>query len=59
MKQYNYRFENVLTFRELEKTETETAFKNAVELFETAATALYDLLKKKEDTLDHLLQNFR
>jgi len=53
MKQYNYRFENVLTFRELEKTETETAFKNAVELFETAATALYDLLKKKEDTLDH------
>ncbi len=52
MKPYNYRFENVLTFRELEKTETETEFKHSVEAFEVVATELYELLKKKEETLD-------
>lgn len=52
MKPYNYRFENVLTYRELEKTETETEFKEAVESFEVIATELYELLKKKEDTLE-------
>lgn len=51
MQPYNYRFENVLTFRELEKTETEIEFKKSVEAFETAATELYELLKKKEDTI--------
>lgn len=51
MKPYNYRFENVLTYRELEKTETEIEFKTAVEDFEIVATELYDLLKKKETTL--------
>jgi len=51
MKPYNYRFEKVLTFREQEKTETEVEFKGSVEAFETVATKLYDLLKKKEDTL--------
>jgi len=49
---YVYRFENVLTFREQEKTQTETEFKNAVETFELVATELYELLKKKETTLD-------
>jgi len=52
MKPYNYRFESVLTFRELEKTETETEYKTSVEAFEVIATELYDLLKKKEETLD-------
>lgn len=52
MKPYNYRFENVLTYREQEKTETETEFKTAVESFELVATELYELLKKKEATLD-------
>lgn len=52
MKPYNYRFESVLTFRELEKTEAETEFKTSVEVFESIATELYDLLKKKEVTLD-------
>jgi flagellar protein FliJ len=51
MKSYHYRFEKVLTFREQEKTETEVEFKGAVEAFETVATKLYDLLKKKEDIL--------
>lgn len=51
MKPYSYRFENVLTYRELEKNETETEFKKSVEDFETAATKLYELLKKKEETL--------
>jgi len=51
MKPYNYRFEKVLTFREQEKTETEVEFKGSVEAFQTVATKLYDLLKKKEDTL--------
>lgn len=52
MKPYNYRFENVLTFRELEKNESETEFKQSVEAFEVVATELYELLKKKEETLD-------
>jgi len=51
MKPYNYRFEKVLTFREQEKTETEVEFKGSVEAFQTVATKLYDLLKKKENTL--------
>lgn len=51
MKAYKYRFENVLTFRELEKTETEIEYKEAVERFEKIATELYNLLKKKEDTI--------
>ena len=51
MKPYHYRFEKVLTFREQEKTETEVEFKDSVEAFETVATKLYDLLKKKEDIL--------
>ena len=52
MKPYNYRFENVLTFRELEKTETETEYKESVDAFEVIATELYELLKKKEETLE-------
>ena len=51
MKPYNYRFEKVLMFREQEKNETEIEFKEAVQAFEIVATQLYDLLKKKEDTL--------
>ena len=55
---YNYRFENVLTYRELQKTETEIEFKTSVDAFEVVATELYDLLKKKETTLanqqDHM-----
>lgn len=49
MKPYYYRFEKVLTFREQEKTETEVEFKASVQAFETVATQLYELLKKKED----------
>ena len=48
---YSYRFENVLTYRELQKTETEIEFKSSVDAFEVVATELYDLLKKKETTL--------
>ncbi|WP_039041921.1 flagellar export protein FliJ [Sporosarcina sp. ZBG7A] len=51
MKSYHYRFEKVLTFREQEKNETESAYKESVETFETIATELYDLLKKKENVL--------
>lgn len=51
MKPYAYRFEKVLTYREQEKTETEIEFKKAVESFETVATELYELLKRKEDII--------
>lgn len=51
MKPYEYRFEKVLTYREQEKTETEVEFKKAVESFETVATELYELLKRKEDVI--------
>lgn len=51
MKTYKYRFEKVLMYREQEKTETEIEYKDAVQAFEIVATRLYDLLKKKEDTL--------
>lgn len=51
MKAYHYRFENVLTYRELEKTETEVEYQSAIEAFEVVATELYDLLKKKETTI--------
>ena len=48
MKAYNYRFENVLMFREQAKTETEIDYKVSVEEFETVATELYESLKKKK-----------
>lgn len=51
MKAYHYRFENVLTYRELEKTETEVEYQSAIQAFELVATELYDLLKKKETTI--------
>ncbi|REB09756.1 flagellar export protein FliJ [Sporosarcina sp. BI001-red] len=51
MKPYHYRFDKVLTFREQEKNETESAYKESIEAFEMIATQLYDLLKKKEDIL--------
>lgn len=51
MKTHRYRFENVLTYRELEKTETEIEYQSAIESFEHVATELYELLKKKEETI--------
>lgn len=51
MKSYHYRFDKVLTYREQEKNETESAYKESVDSFEKIATQLYDLLKKKEDIL--------
>ena len=49
---YQFKFSKVLTVREQEKTETELAYKESVMAFEKVATELYDLLKKKENTLD-------
>lgn len=49
---YQYKFAKILTVREQEKSETELAYKESVIAFETIATELYDLLKKKEDTVD-------
>lgn len=51
MRPYHYRFEKVLTYREQEKNETESAYKNAVQQFEQVATKLYEMLKKKEDVV--------
>lgn len=51
MSSHQYRFEKVLTYRELQKTETEMEFKTSVDAFETVATELYNLLKTKESTL--------
>ncbi|WP_313891265.1 flagellar export protein FliJ [Psychrobacillus sp.] len=48
---YQYKFSKVLTVREQEKSETEIAYKESVTAFEKVATELYDLLKKKENTI--------
>lgn len=50
---YNYRFEKILVVKEQEKTESELAFKESIQVFEEIATKLYDLLKKKEDLIDY------
>lgn len=50
---YQYKFAKVLTIREQEKSETELAYKESVSAFEKVATELYNLLKKKEDTVDN------
>ncbi|WP_342600685.1 flagellar export protein FliJ [Psychrobacillus sp. FSL H8-0483] len=52
MVSYHYKFDKVLTVREQEKSETELAYKESVMVFEKVATELYDLLKKKEETMD-------
>ncbi|MER2072133.1 MAG: flagellar export protein FliJ [Psychrobacillus sp.] len=49
---YQYKFAKVLTVREQEKSETEIAYKESVNAFEQVATELYNLLKKRESTLD-------
>ena len=48
---YNYRFEKILIVKDQEKTESELAFKESVQVFEEIATKLYELLKKKEDLI--------
>ena len=53
MVQYTYRFDKVLTIREQEKQQFEMAYKESVNAFEEVATRLYDLLKKKEDLINH------
>ena len=53
MSKYNYRFEKILTVKDQEKTESELAFKESVQVFEEIATKLYDLLKKKEDLISY------
>lgn len=52
MRPYQYRFEKVLTYREQQKNETESAYKESVRQFEQVATKLYELLKKKEDVVE-------
>ncbi|MFC4409216.1 flagellar export protein FliJ [Chungangia koreensis] len=48
---YKYRFDQILTIREQEKNEMEISYKESVQIFEEAATTLYELLKKKEETI--------
>ncbi|MFJ7824953.1 flagellar export protein FliJ [Psychrobacillus sp. NPDC096623] len=50
---YQFKFAKVLTIREQEKSETELAYKESVSAFEKVASELYNLLKKKEDTVDN------
>jgi len=60
MNAYKYRFDQILTIREQEKTELEISYKESVQAFEEAATTLYELLKKKEDTIteqDHHMKS--
>lgn len=52
MNPFQYRFEQVLTFREQQKKEAEADFKSAVERFEEVATELYHKLKLKEDMIE-------
>lgn len=51
MKMYQYRFENVLSIREMERSETEIEYQVAIDRFEAVATELYHLLKRKEETI--------
>ena len=51
MSKYTYRFEKILVVKDQEKTESELAFKESVQVFEEIATKLYDLLRKKEDLI--------
>lgn len=53
MMKYNYRFEKILVVKDQEKTESELAYKESVQVFEEIATKLYDLLKKKEDLIEY------
>lgn len=53
MMKYNYRFEKILVVKDQEKTESELAYKDSVQVFEEIATKLYDLLKKKEDLIEY------
>lgn len=56
---YQYRFESVLNLTDQEKTEMEIAYKEAVRHFEDVATKLYDLLKKKEETIEKQQENLQ
>ncbi|QED47543.1 flagellar export protein FliJ [Cytobacillus dafuensis] len=47
--QYQFRFEKILTIKEIEKDEALNVYNQAVKRFEKAAEKLYELLKKKED----------
>ena len=51
MNSYAYRFENILTYQEQKRDESEATYKRAVEKKKKDATELYHLLKKKEDTV--------
>lgn len=52
MSAYVYRFDRILSLREMEKNETEMAYQAAIDRFEKVATALYDQLKQKEETIE-------
>ena len=56
---YQYRFEKILDVKEQEKTESEIAFKESIQVFEEIATKLYDLLKKKEDLIAYQQQRLQ
>jgi len=52
VKKYHYRFDNVLSIREMERSETEIEYQAAIDRFEVVATELYQLLKRKEETIE-------
>lgn len=52
MQVYKYRFDQIMIVKEQEKNQTEIAYKEAVQSFESIATKLYNLLKKKEELID-------
>lgn len=59
MSKYLYRFEKILDVKEQEKTESELAYKESVQVFEEIATKLYELLKKKEDLISFQQERLR
>ncbi|MEE1132469.1 MAG: flagellar export protein FliJ [Caryophanon sp.] len=56
---YAYRFEQILTVREQEKSETEQAYKESVRAFEEVATSLYELLRKKESLIAYQTERLK
>lgn len=50
---FRYTLQKVLDYKEMQKEEKEAAYSQAVKTFEEVATALYHLLKRKEDTVKY------
>ncbi len=56
---YQYKFERILSLKEREKEEAQSAYQDSIKKFELVAEKLYDFLKKKEDLLSFQEQQLK